>query len=37
MDIQKINQYKTKFDTIVNNIIGDDGSVCAIIFVRKRK
>ncbi len=34
MDIQKINQYKTKFDTIVNNIVGDDGSIIEVWYAR---
>ena len=34
MDIQKINQYKTKFDSIVNNIIGDDGSIIEVWYAR---
>src|SRR5574344_2858623 len=34
MDIQKINQYKTKFDTIVNNIVGDDDAFIEVWYAR---
>lgn len=34
MDIQKINQYKTTFDNIVNKIVGDDGVVVEVWYVR---
>jgi len=34
MDIQKINQYKTTFDSIVSKIEGDDGSIIEVWFAR---
>jgi DNA-damage-inducible protein D len=34
MDIQKINQYKTTFDNIVNKIVGDDGVVVEVWYAR---
>jgi DNA-damage-inducible protein D len=34
MDIQKINQYKTTFDNIVNKIVGDDGTVVEVWYAR---
>ena len=34
MDIQKINQYKTIFDNIVNKIVGDDGVVVEVWYAR---
>ena len=34
MDIQKINQYKTIFDSIVSKIEGDDGSIIEVWYAR---
>lgn len=34
MDIQKINQYKTTFDSIVSKIEGDDGSIIEVWYAR---
>ncbi len=33
-NIQKINQYKTSFDNIVNKLVGDAGAVVEVLYVK---